>query len=216
MTPSVAAGRTRAMNFRSATLVLGWVVIVIIAVIGVRVMGAGAVSCAALPEGSIIESQKFAPAEGIPRPPEVPINPSGGSGTDVSPDRWIPNNTLDGLPLYLVRQGTPGEVVRWFFDRPIDSDLTLSGFLADGGIVFSRSPTTGATAAGLAASLGDRAVPVDIGEYEGVLTWGDPLANGVRPHQLWWSDAEYSHYLLADRSAVTITNLARSMVCGSG
>lgn len=215
MTLSVAAWRSRHINPRSALAILGWIVIVVMAVMGVRLVVAGAASCATLPEGSVVESQRFTAAEAIRRPPEFPMNPTGASDADFPPDRWIPTNTLDGLPQQLVREGTPGEAVRWFLDHPIDSDLTLSGFLAEGGIVFSRSPSNGATAAGLASTLGERAVTVDVGEYAGVLTWADPLNNGVRPHHLWWSDSENSYYLLADRSAVTVTNLARSMVCGS-
>ena len=203
------------MNLRSAIPIVVLATIAIVAVLAVRSMSAGApASCAPLAEGAILESRNFAPPDEIERPPEVPINPTPSVGPELPPDPWIPTDTLDDLPLQLAREGTPGEVVRWFSDRAIDPTLTLSGFIAQGGVVFSRSPLSGATASGLLESLGERAVAVEVGLYDGVLTWADPLVNGVRPHQLWWSDDQYAYYLLADRSAVAITNLGRGMVCG--
>jgi hypothetical protein len=178
------------------------------------VPAAALASCLALAEGDIVESQKYTPPESMRLPPEVPILSSGAATVTLPPHRWIPTNTLDGLPLQYARGGQIEG--RLFLDRPLDPSMTLRVFLAEGGISFVQDSqiAPGATAERLLEFLGERGVAVDIGEYAGVLTWADPLGPGPRHHELWWSDGVFAYKLLAVRSAVEITNIARSMVCG--
>jgi hypothetical protein len=114
---------------------------------------------------------------------------------------------------------------RLFLDHPLDRSMTLTDVLTEGGISFLQYPVAPSDSSAqlivfvdgkaVAVDIGRRAVTVEIGPYAGSLIWGDPLATGVRPHHLFWSDGELGYTLIADRSAVAITNLARSMVCGS-
>jgi hypothetical protein len=204
-----------------------WLVIVVVGVLSIRAIGAGQstsseidntaaaaapASCLALVEGDIVESQEYTPWQNMRLPPETPILSSRGIAP--LPHRWIPTNILDGLPL---QYALGGQIeTRFFFDRPLDPSMTLSEFIAEGGISFVQDPANPeATAERLLASYGGRGVAVDVGEYAGVLVWADPRPTGIRHHELWWSDGVFAYKLLADRSAVAITNIARSMVCGS-
>lgn len=198
-----------------------WVVLVMAGVFAVHALGAGPAgtaapeSCSSISKGAIRESQDFIPFEMTYGLPESPISPGGGPGGIVEPDGWIPTVSLDGLPLQYAWVGE-GDLSLFFFDEPLDRSMTLAGLLAEGGVTFNRYPLEpGFTADHVLEVLGDRAVALDIGPYAGVLTWDDPMANGVRPHQIWWSDGTYAYSLFADRSAAAAANLARGMVCGS-
>lgn len=214
-------------------MALALLVAVAVGVLGVRAAWAGTdTSCAVLKEGKIVESHAFTPYGQRYGPPEGPIR-GPGSRDALPPHRWIPTDTLDGLPLQYAtgdtslgrRVSAPSEF-RLFLDRPVDRSMTLTDVLTAGGISFRQYPVDpvapGVTSPQLIVFVGGRAVAVEIGRavaveigpYAGSLTWGDPLATGVRPHHLFWSDGVLGYTLIADRSAVAITNLARSMVCG--
>jgi len=93
----------------------------------------------------------------------------------------------------------------------------VSNFFAAGGIQLDADPidpAAGSFTPGLAARLGERAVAVEVGTYGGVLVWADPLVNGVRTHNLYWSDDAYNYSLIADVSAEKLVALGRSLVCG--
>lgn len=203
-------------------MALGLLVAVAVGVQGVRAAWAGTdTSCAVLKEGKIVESQEFTPFGAQRGPAPMPIR-GPGSRDALPPHRWIPTDTLDALPLqYATGDQTESRI---FLARPVDRSMTLTAVLTEGGISFLQYPVApGFTSPQLivfvdgravAVEIG-RAVAVEIGPYAGSLTWGDPLATGVRPHHLFWSDGALGYTLIADRSAVEITNLARSMVCES-
>jgi hypothetical protein len=192
--------------------------------VGVLGLGALAVrgvsvaqSCFEVAEGAIVESQEFTPYEAMltsspERPMSVakaPLNLNAGSAA-------VPGNTLDGLPLQQVAFDKAGGIYQFFLDGPIEPDLTVSAFTAAGGIRYSRLPTDGNDdyVNSMLKEFPGRAVPIEIAGHAGVLTWADPDAHGVRPHHLYWSDGTYGYVLIADRSAVSIVNLARNLACG--
>lgn len=52
-----------------------------------------------------------------------------------------------------------------------------------------------------------------IGPWVGSLSWGDSLANGIKPHSVLWADDDWDYSLVADMSTARIVNLARSIAC---
>jgi hypothetical protein len=181
-----------------------------------HLIGGVAPSCLTLAEGDIVESQTFTPyGLRFTQLPERPINPTGQAAPQPAPDGQAGTNTLDGMPLQLALSGGGG-LSQYFWDQPLGPDITPAAFSAAGGLTLARGPSLygRALASELARELGDRAVLVDLGSFEGALTWGDPEANRVRLHYLSWSDGTYAYQLVADRSAAQIVNLARGMVCG--
>lgn len=213
-------------------MALAVLVPVVVGALGLRAIWAGTdMSCAVLKEGKIVESQAFTPYGQQRGPPDSPIR-GPGSANALPPHRWIPADALDGLPLqYATGDSSLGRSVsaptesRLFLDRPLDRSMTLTDVLTEGGISFLQYPVAPRDSGpslivfqdgeAVAIELEPRAVAVEVGPYAGSLTWGDPLATGVRPHHLFWSDGVLGYTLIADRSAVEITNLARGMVCGS-
>jgi hypothetical protein len=59
-----------------------------------------------------------------------------------------------------------------------------------------------------------RTTPVKVGSFDGALTWADPDANGVRTHNLYWSDGKFNYSLIVNRSADATLALGRGLVCG--
>ena len=208
---------------RSVWLALGVLVAVAVGVQGVRAAWAGTdTSCAVMEEGKIVESHEFTPFQEQRGPAPMPIR-GPGSRDALPPHRWIPTDMLDGLPLqYATGDQTESRI---FLARPVDRSTTLTDVLTEGGISFLQYPVAPRDSGpslivfqdgeAVAIELEPRAVAVEVGPYAGALAWGDPLATGVRPHHLFWSDGALGYTLIADRSAVEIANLARSMVCGS-
>lgn len=200
----------------SSRLAVGFAFFAVVAALGASALLASPTSCATLREGQISESEKFTPAEWQRGFNVGRLNPSGAGTPAIPTDALVPSNTLDGLPLQWAAAGEADTLYRYFLDRPHSADLTISTFLAAGGVEFDRDPARGESfAAYLLASEGERAVAVDLGPYQAALTWADPLENGVRPHDLYWSDGMFNYGLIADRSAVALVNLARGMVCNS-
>jgi hypothetical protein len=62
-------------------------------------------------------------------------------------------------------------------------------------------------------TLGERAIKVEIGDYTGAISWGDPDVNGIRPHALTWSDGQWNYSLTADASPEKLVALGRDLVC---
>ena len=99
---------------------------------------------------------------------------------------------------------------------PLDATMTPSDFLVAGGIQYDRDRLDGKPFPDvLLADIPERASPVQVGPYTAVLTWADPLANGVRSHNLYWSDGAFNYGLIADRSALDLVDLGRSLVCAT-
>lgn len=54
---------------------------------------------------------------------------------------------------------------------------------------------------------------ISVGPHAGMLTWGDPDANGTRLHCLSWSDGLFNYRLMANQPAEDLLTLGRSLVC---
>ncbi|MCW2764224.1 MAG: hypothetical protein JWO11_183 [Nocardioides sp.] len=91
-----------------------------------------------------------------------------------------------------------------------------ANFLRQGGLQLSTYPNeAGETlASALVDQLGDRAVRVQVGSFEGAITWGDPDADGLRPHYLSWTDDSNQNYVLTGlMSAEKLLAIGRGTVC---
>jgi len=138
-----------------------------------------------------------------------------GRSTSTGSDADVASNAIDGQSLRWALVGEAGEVYRYFLSEPIPSQLTREEFMAKGGIEFDRDPVADGPsfAEYLIEVLGERAVRVAVADYTGALTWADPDINGLRTHNLYWSDGKYNYSLIADRSAAELVNLGRGLSC---
>lgn len=180
-----------------------------------RLTATTAASCNQLSEGAIGESQEFTPYELMrTKPFDGLINPTGAESAPVPAKAKLAVSTIDGLERQFTVVGTNGAVYSYFLDRPLGA-ATRSDFLAEGGVQVDQEPLTpdGPFAMYLLATLGDRAVPVKVGPFDGALTWADPDVKGNRSHNLYWSDGEYNYSLISNRSAAAVVNLGRTLVC---
>ncbi|HYN37133.1 MAG TPA: hypothetical protein VEV82_09190 [Actinomycetota bacterium] len=164
--------------------------------------------------GPIAESTQFTPYGqrlSYLASEDVAITDGGGQAVTSSERR------VDGLPLrWQVGDGVRSSY-QYFLETELDRQLTVPGFLAAGGIQLDRDLVTDGdpyTAADVIAQVGDRAVKVQIGDYEGALVWADPENNGARPHHLYWSDGTYNYALIAVRDPQRMVQLGRELVCG--
>lgn len=108
-----------------------------------------------------------------------------------------------------------GAVYSYFLNQPIEG-LRVSEFITAGGVQVHKESMSEQTsfAEYLLKTLGDRAIPVEVGPYQGALIWADPDATGTRTHNLYWSDGKDNYALIVDRGAAETLNLGRSLVCG--
>lgn len=125
---------------------------------------------------------------------------------------------LDDLPLRWQAGDGDSSIYQYFLDRPLDDQITVPEFRSEGGIEVDRDVVTDDDPYGaddVIAQVGDRAVKVQIGEYDGALVWADPESNGARPHHLYWSDGTYNYALIAVRAPERMVQLGRELVCGT-
>jgi hypothetical protein len=192
------------------------VVVAAVLAMGVLVTGAqGADGCASLAPGSIMESDKFTPAAAMRSVlPPVRMGELGVAIASPADDIAPRDAILDGMDLRVV-VGDESSVQRYYHSNSIPADMTLDEFMAAGGIQLHRDPAGGEDfAAFLLEQLGDRAVPIQVGESQGTLTWADPTPAGVRSHNLYWSDGRYAYPLIAVREPEHLASMARALACG--
>jgi hypothetical protein len=144
------------------------------------------------------------------------INPSGEELGEVPSDARV--DSIDGLPLRWASVSGNGEVYQYFLDTDIDPKLTIPEFIAAAGIELDRDPTSNGEsfASFVLSTFGERAVKIELGNYEAALVWADPEINGIRTHHLYWSDGVYNYSLIADRSPEQLVTLGRDLVCERG
>ena len=171
--------------------------------------------CEPLAANSIVESRQFTPYEARRSGPQEQPIVGGGLPADQAPASLLmsPARWLDMPRQYVITHG--GSLYHYYLDRSLDVSMTPSTFAQVGGVQFEREQRTDKTdfATQVARESGDRAVPVDVGPYRGVITWADPASNGVRTHNLYWSDGTFEYALIADRSAEVLVTAARAFVC---
>lgn len=195
------------MTFRRRVLIAATIVLV--------AAGSVMVARAQAPEGCdsavppIAESSKFTPYSGrLSHLPDEPLTTGGQAVT--SSDR-----RMDDLALRWTAGGERSSY-QYFFEREFDPKLTAPEFLGARGIQLDRESVDGDpyTAADVIGQVGERAVAVQIGDYEGALVWADPESDGVRPHHVYWSDGNYNYTLIAVREPQRMVQLARELACG--
>lgn len=210
-----------AILFQSWTirLLAGGIVLFVLAVgVGSRIGGAGASErCTDVAEGAIVESVKFTPYAGRRDGPvnQVAILPDGAQAdAEVPSQAAVRVTSLDGLARQHTIVGQNGEAYAYFLDEALNG-LSRNEFISRGGIELDQDPRVTGTwfAANLIELHEGRALPVAVGAFDGALTWGDPDINGVRAHNVYWSDGQYEYALTADRSAASLVTLARSLAC---
>ncbi len=103
----------------------------------------------------------------------------------------------------------------FYLDAPLGPEMTRSDFLMTGGVIYEalRMDGGGPFAPSLFA-LGDRAIPVQVGEYQGALVWADPTEANVRAHGLYWADSTTNYALVAVRGPEYLLNMGRGLACG--
>ncbi|MGH2407597.1 MAG: hypothetical protein ACRDF7_05925 [Candidatus Limnocylindrales bacterium] len=174
--------------------------------------------CGRIAAGQIVESQKFTPfAKQFTLFREVPMNPIGAGPSVPDAARSAPR-ILEAKPIQLAFTSPDGNFALYYFDRRIDDQMLPSGFLAGGGIVFTREP--GSNGQNIASVFengqGDRGVSIEVAAHEGALVWADPGPNEIRTHNLYWGDGTYDYSLIAVRPPEVVVNLARGIACAGG
>lgn len=193
--------------------------VVVIGVTGFGYLRATAAEqCGPVVEGTIIESQRFTDYEfqrGGPIDEVVIVAAGAELVAEVPQEAVVKAPVIGGRARQHTLVIDTGAVYSYFLDRPLGG-LTRSEFIRLGGIELHQEPVNDAPFfVHLLSVLGDRAVPVAIGSLAGAITWADPDANGVRTHNVYWSDGSHDFALIADESAAFAVSLARSIVCKS-
>lgn len=181
-----------------------------------RLTGSASDPCADVAEGTIHESREYTPAGlGRGRLPERPIL-DGGPGIDPLGLGGQAPPLLDGMrPRYAI--GSAQGPYVFYLHAPLDPGMTRSDFLLAGGLEYQAlSMGNGGPFAPTLFALGDRAIPVRVGEFLGALVWADPTEADVRPHGLFWADPTTNYLLVAVRGPEYLLNLGRDLACGGG
>ncbi|HET7685891.1 MAG TPA: hypothetical protein VFM19_05785 [Candidatus Limnocylindria bacterium] len=170
--------------------------------------------CQAVVAGSVLESTTFTPWTDMrSRLLEPPIR-LGASSVGAQTEVTIAGPSLDGLPLWWSVATESGEVYQYFAAQAVPDAVSTADFFGADGLLLERSPgADDAFIQYLLTELGERAVPVNVGGYQGALTWADPLSNGVRTHNLYWFDGAHTYALVGDRPAEALINLGRNLAC---
>jgi len=165
-------------------------------------------------DGSIKESTAFTPFEAQRSGESDPfLNPEGKASASV-PD-FAQVSDVAGLPRQWAITDPDGAVYLYYSDEPIDTATTLSEFRAAGGVSLEVTPSADFGLKQLIDQVGDRAVPVEIGEQSGVVIWADPSdSSGRRNHHVYWETDGQLFGLLIDRPAEKAVTVAREVACG--
>jgi len=171
----------------------------------------------------IVESNRFTPYEDRHHLAEIAeptiIAQPGAVGAGALPEELrTVGSTLDGLPVVaaIVNPALDGASV-YFLDRALTDGDTHETVLAEGGVYLDQQliGTPGENLAVIIANeLRERAVVLKLGTRNAVLIWADPDRNGVRVHNLIWSDATHNYTLTAVRSPERMVGMGRAVVCG--
>jgi len=216
--------RTRLLSGRKGTLrltaVVGLGLALVVGVGVVRDIGAKAAAsagCVAAAEGTIAENATFTPySSRRSKPPQFPINPQGAASRSVPAVAAKVGNAVGGVPLQLVDLEDSGAAYLYYLGTHVSSTMTPPQFWASGGIQVDVEPANpdDSFTKYLLSEFPTRAVPVMVGLQTAVIVWADPDENGVRTHNIYWTDGSQSYSLIADRSAAQVVSLARGIACG--
>lgn len=199
--------------------IVGWLAVplsVVLIVVGAqRLMAAAPDSCGQPTEGTIIESKEFTPYESrLSHLPELPIFTGAQEPAPLPATARIGTRPITGLSRQLTIASANGSIYSYFLDRSLGK-MSPDEFLAAGGIQLEQDPVTQDEmfAADIFVELGNRATAVRVGPFDGALVWADPLKDGTRSHNLYWSDGTYNYAVIANRSAEELLGIGRGLVC---
>lgn len=116
------------------------------------------------------------------------------------------------------RRGIVGDdrrVLAYFTNGTFDLDMSRADYFRSGGFIVTQDvPGPGSLADVVKEDVGDRAVRFKVGPHEGAMVRSDPVAVGVRPYLLVWSDGTSTWIVSGEPSSPdAILNFARSLVC---
>lgn len=176
----------------------------------------GGTNCGSF-EGQIEESDMFTPYEARrDHLPPVALNPKGQE-LDPSILEGVAPQQVDGLPLQWSIASSDGSGYLYYAKQPVGSTTTTSEFSSNGGIQLSMEVAEGDTT-GIQTQLdqlGERSIPVEIGDYAGAVVWADPEnESGLRVHYVFWDQDKYHYSLIIDASPEDAVTVAREVACG--
>jgi len=202
------------------TLMLALATIVLIAGLrGTELLSAAAdEGCGPVVPGSLNENAEFTPYESMrSRLPDYELP----RATGIPGFAKIRDQVIGGLPRQSDVVTDEGTVVT-YFAKDFPPGIRLSEFIVSGGIQLHQLPsTTEVDESGRSVSfterltrqVGARGLRVQVGPYNGLLTWADPDVLGTRPHHLYWSTEDADYTLIADVSAEELLALGRDLIC---
>jgi hypothetical protein len=104
-------------------------------------------------------------------------------------------------------------LIVYYGSEPL-KDMNPRYAFSDGGVALTVSPSDNSNVqSGISAMIGDRAIKVQVGGSDGVLTWADPGEDGLRPHHVIWTEYGQSFDLAGVRGSAEIVTVARSLAC---
>jgi hypothetical protein len=203
-----------ALSRRPSPWGAAFAVVLLIGALGtVSVVVADRAGCSGVAAASIAETSKFTPyGNRLTTLSDVAIG--GQSDSAAVPARTTyAASSIDGLARQYTIDASNGSVYSYFLDADT-ANMMHSDFVKLGGLELQQDASDQSFATYLLKELGERAVGVEVGSFDGALTWADPDENGIRTHNLYWFDGIYNYALIGDRSATDIVNLGRHLVCG--
>jgi hypothetical protein len=164
-------------------------------------------------EGKIRESSEFFAYEDQRTHPGDPvINPDGAAAAELPEHANIPE--IAGQPFEWAVADPDGGTYLYYSSQDITKETKLSEFEASGGIALEVTSAEGYGVKDLAAQVGERAVPVMVGDTQGVVIWADPHdETGRRLHHVYWENAGHMYGLLIDKPAEQAVTVAREIGC---
>lgn len=111
--------------------------------------------------------------------------------------------------------GAGGRV--FYADHAIDLDDSFGAAIVGGAVVFGQQYTSGQTGEHVIREVGERAVPIAIGDHVGALLHADPLVEGlpdeIRSWHLYWSDGIRDYWIIGVIDPAVLIGAARSLAC---
>jgi hypothetical protein len=195
---------------------LGVTTSVLLGLTGGQIIAASPDACGPSDPAAFSENRIYVPyATRRSLVPSLPITSIGSTVDSEAAPGTIPLDAVDALPRRWVVRMDNGSVYQYFFGAPIDAQLTPEDFWAQGGVELDMDPLTDAGPfwKSVEAQFPERVTIVKIGAFDGVVVWADPVRNGTRTHNVYWSDGRYDYGLIANRPIAIAVNLARAVAC---
>lgn len=163
---------------------------------------------------SIEESKDFTPYEARRGQwPDPVLNPTGQEAAPLPEQASIKG--VGALPMAWSITGSDGASYLYFSAAPITKKTTLGEFQRAGGIQIEVTDANAFGLNDLIEQIGDRAVPVAIGDSQGIVVWADPNESGIRLHNVYFESGGYLYGVLANSPARDVITAAREVACST-